>query len=530
MRKNIITKIIFLTIFLTSCTSNQSRIILEDEKPQNLIEIKENILETISEKNDEILQEDDILEDNILEEIVSTNPSKEVTYKTNEKKSGPLDKFVNYNNLKYSNISFYAVDLNTQEVIGNFREESALIPASVMKVVTAATALEVFGPNKTLDTKVVTDGKIINGVLNGNLYILGSGDPTLGSDRFPGDREIFLKTWLLGIKKAGINSINGDIIVVDDKFGYEGVPGTWLWEDMGTQYAPANYGVSIFDNTYTAYLTSGAPGTTPKVTKVTPNIKGLSFDNHSVVSSKGKNTVSIRGVPLNNKRRIFGEVPSNRSDIPVKSDIPNPGLFLGEYFMSYLKQNGISVKGKAVTSKTTSRKPNQPRVLATHKSPPMSEIIKVLLTKSDNHYTEAIFQLLTKDEKINIVKFWKDKGIDVGIFDMSDGSGLSRKDVLSSKFLVEILVYMDTKSNSKIKYEKLFPIAGKDGTVANFLSNTSLSKKAKIKSGSMNGVQSYSGYIEKNGQRYAFSIIVNHWKGSRNQLKAEISNLLNELF
>lgn len=437
--------------------------------------------------------------------------------------------FVRAEIVEHGDLSFYAVDLKTGKVLADYRGKNALVPASVMKIVTSGAALEIMGGNKTLETKLMYEGKIDkNGLLTGNLYIQGGGDPTLGSDGIAVSPEAFLAEWIKEMKKAGINSVSGDIIVLDDLFGYEGIPGKWLWEDMGTDYAPGTYGVSIFDNLYTLYLSSGALGTTPKIVGTKPQMKDLIFDNHATVSPDGKRDIYVRGIPFENKRGFYGIVPENRARITIKSDIPDPGLFLGQYFSDYMIKKGIKFDGKVTTARLTAKRPKNAMVLAVTESTPVSEIIRVLLTRSDNHYAEHLFQLLEKVEGINIVEFWKEKGLDVDSLTMKDGSGLSRGDTLSTKLLTEILVYMDGKK--ELGFERLFPIAGQDGTVSKFLKETPLNGKARIKSGSMSGIQSYAGYLESNGKRYAFAIIVNHWNGDRTNLRNEMEKLLNGLF
>ena len=158
-----------------------------------------------------------------------------------------------------------------------------------------------------------------------------------------------------------------------------------------------------------------------------------------------------------------------------------------------MKKNGIKFDGKVTTARLTAKRPKNGVVLAVTKSVPVPEIIRVLLTRSDNHYAEHLFQLLEKIEGINVVEFWKEKGMDVDSLTMKDGSGLSRGDTLSAKLLTDILVYMDGKK--EFKFEELLPIAGQDGTVAKFLKETPLSENARVKSGSMSGIQSYAGYL-----------------------------------
>jgi D-alanyl-D-alanine carboxypeptidase/D-alanyl-D-alanine-endopeptidase (penicillin-binding protein 4) len=113
---------------------------------------------------------------------------------------------------------------------------------------------------------------------------------------------------------------------------------------------------------------------------------------------------------------------------------------------------------------------------------------------------------------------------------MYDGSGISPANAVSACFLTDVLVYMYKKGGIKGAFYKSFPLAGKEGTVTSFLKNTPLAGKAHIKSGSITGVQSYSGYIEKDDKIYAFALIINHFSGERSNLRKEIEQLLINLF
>ena len=433
----------------------------------------------------------------------------------------PVKEFVQADILEYGNFSFYAIDLKSGESIANYKGKVPLIPASVMKIVTSATAYEVLGEDFKLETKLLYQGKISNkGILNGDLFIQGGGDPTLGSNGIEKKQDEFLKEWILAVKKAGIKEVKGDIVVLDDMFGYEGISGKWLWEDMGTDYAPITNGISIFDNLYTIYLKSDNEKVI--VEKIVPNIKGISFDNKVTVSEEGEKDIYVRGVPFDNNRILRGVMPKNKT-VEIDSDIPDPAMFLGEYLKENLTKDGIKVSGKVFTSRVSNKKLKNGEILAVTQSVPLSEILKVLLTRSDNHYAEHIFEIL-KLKEVDIIEFWKNKGINIDSLVMYDGSGLSCADRLSTKFLTEVLVYMD-KTNKG--FANLLPIAGKEGTVAKFLVETPLSGNAKIKSGSMSGVQSYAGYLDKDGKKIAFALVVNHWNGTRQQLRAEMEKLLN---
>ncbi|MDR1436935.1 MAG: D-alanyl-D-alanine carboxypeptidase, partial [Candidatus Symbiothrix sp.] len=125
---------------------------------------------------------------------------------------------------------------------------------------------------------------------------------------------------------------------------------------------------------------------------------------------------------------------------------------------------------------------------------------------------------------------WEEKGLDASALFMCDGSGLSPLNAVSAGFLTDLLVYMYRTEGPSGAFSRSLPLAGQEGTVASFLKNTPLAGKARIKSGSITGVQSYSGYIEKNGGKYAFSLIINHFSGERPTLRKTVEELLNGLF
>lgn len=460
-----------------------------------------------------------------LENVRQEENTQKISTRLPKEKTKPLKKFINSDMMKHGNLSFYAVDLDSGKIVDNYNGDTGLVPASVLKIVTSATAIKVLGRDTTLETKLLYDGKISkSGILKGDVYIEGSGDPTLGSNGFAEDKELFLKHWVQEMKRIGIKSIDGNIIVLDDLFGYEGIPGKWLWEDMGTDYGQATYGISIFDNLYTLSLETKKSGEKPKITRISPKIKELSFDNKALVLENSKNTPIVQGAPLENKRTISGTISKSEEEYRIDSDIPDPGLFLGNYFSEYLQKKGIKFTGKVLSARTTSKRPKDGKIIAITESPTISEICRVLLTRSDNHYAEHLYQLLKKSKKIDIVEFWKNNGLETNALVLGDGSGLSRGNIVSSKFLVDVLAY------SKNDLKDILPIAGKEGTVKLFLKDTPLSGNAKIKSGSMSGIQSYSGYVEKNGKTYAFAIMVNHWNGSRKELREEMEVLLNNIF
>jgi len=443
----------------------------------------------------------------------------------------PVGDFVNNKLLVNANISLLVKDLNSGKTLYDFRSKNSTVPASTMKLVTTATALELLGPDFHFETKLEIDGKIDNqGVLNGNLIIRGGGDPTLGSEKL-GDPD-FLNKWILEVKKAGISKIKGQIIADAGLYNEEGVNPFWTWEDIGNYYAAGVYGISYLDNSCRVFFRSGNVGTTPEIIRINPVIPGLTFENHLLSTKIGFDSCYFYGAPHLNLRSIYGEIPANRVEFSVKCDIPNPALLLAQDLTKVLIENKIDVVGQAsdiVPAKYTSK------IIFSHLSPPLSEIVKETNIKSNNHYAEQIFRYLAlKDNSIastagaiKVIKsFWNSKGLDVDQLYQYDGCGLSPLDAVSAEFFVDLLTYMRTKSQNKEVFFNSLPVSGETGTLVDFLSKSTLQGKVHAKSGTIARVKCYAGFIDIKGKNYVFAVMVNNANGNSKAVTKKIEDFL----
>lgn len=444
--------------------------------------------------------------------------------------SEALNVFLKKESLAHAAISLKAIDLTTGKVVVSHNENMSATPASTLKIVTTATALDVLGKGFYYKTSLTYDGVIKDSVLVGNLYINGVGDPTLGTEFLEGGKEDFLRNWRLSIARVGIKSVSGDIVVMDQLFGYQGISQKWLWEDIGNYYAPGIYGISVFDNMYRVYVQSFAPGTKSKVLYTEPSMDELKFTNDlETVQFTGDDSY-ISGIPFSNDRRLYGQIPANRASFVVKGDIPDPGLYLAQYLYSYLADYGIPVKGKATTYRLSGKSPLTQKEIGTVYSHDLASIARVINVRSNNHYAEHIYKKLTIIDSINISAYWKEKGLEPNALFMFDGSGVSPANALSAAFLTDILVYMDKKEGSSGAFYQSLPVAGQEGTVASFLKNTPLAGKCRLKSGSITNVQAYAGYVEKGNKRYAIAVLVNNFTGKRADLRKDLEQLLLGIF
>lgn len=442
-----------------------------------------------------------------------------------------LNNFLQSKGLKYAGVGVKVVDLESGKDVCKHNENLALVPASTLKILTTASAFEILGEKYVYKTSLYSVGNI-NGVgeLSGYLYIEGSGDPTLGSEYMGAtDKEAFLKEWLSAIQKAGIKKVKQGICVSNFKESYEPSSVKWIIEDVGNYYAPEIYPVNVFDNTYRLHLKSGKAGTAPEVLKTEPFVN-LNFYNYLKAASNNMDSAYIRGIPQSNDRYLYGTIPAGKPDFVIKGTIPKPPLFLADYLKKYLISNGIAVDGDISEVKQPG---NNSVKLITTSSKSLYDIIKIVNYRSNNHFAESLFYTIGGNTFDNtyipkqgaeiIKNFWKKQGIDMsGVF-MYDGCGLSPSNAISAGVLTDVLVYMNKKSTS---FYQSLPEAGKEGTVINFLKSKNATVQARIKSGSINNVQSYAGYIEKGGKKYAFTIIVNNFTGSRTQLRSQIETFL----
>ena len=443
----------------------------------------------------------------------------------------PLDGLVNNSLLQNANISLLVRDVATNTTVCEYHSKNSVVPASTMKLVTTATALELLGADFRFQTRLEVDGKVTaDGVLNGNLYIRGGGDPTLGSEKL-GDTT-FLVKWVEAIKNRGIRKINGRVIADAGLFDDEGVNPKWTWEDMGNYYAAGIYGISYLDNTYRLVLRSGSVGTTPTVLRVVPEIANLKIDNRLMSSSISFDSAYFYGAPHSDYRTVIGEIPANRAEFVTKGDIPNPALLLAQHFSDRLIQNDVAVRDLPTDSIDLA---SERTTIYTHDSPPLSEIITETNVRSNNLYAECVFKYLalqnkavaTNAEAVQVIKaFWKSKGLSVDQLFMYDGSGLSPSDAVSAQFFVELLSYMQTKSLNKDVFFRSLPVAGENGTLKSFLLKTPLQGKVHAKSGTISRVKSYAGYIDNKGKQLVFALLINNPNGSSKAVTRKMEEFL----
>lgn len=450
--------------------------------------------------------------------------------------------------MRGASFSLVVKDVQEGRTVYSYDTDRLQSPASVLKTVATATALEILGEDYRYPTTLEYDGILENGTLEGNLYIKGSGDPSLGSSHFAPRQNKFLSTWIAALQKAGIKHITGSVISDESIFDTEGVSIKWLREDMGNYYAPGSYGISIFDNMYKLSLQTGAAGTRPVLKGTEPDIPFIRFKNYLKAAPVSSDSAYIIGAPLDDVRYLYGVLPANREAYVLKGDIPDPALYLARYLTDQLQQKGIRVDGSPscyrIEVEENRWKKGERKEIVTTYSPTLREIASICNHVSHNLYADALVKTVGLQYKprrnemissfgrgVQVVKeYWEKKGLDVFPLRMNDGSGLAPADKVSAGFMGELLVYMATESAVSDAFIASLPQAGIEGSVRNFLKGSKLQGKARLKSGGITGVRSYAGYITKDGKTYAVAVFSNNYSCPMSRMTRALEKLLLQLF
>lgn len=435
--------------------------------------------------------------------------------------------------LTHAQVGISIKNCSTGKVIIASNEKGSLHPASVQKLITTASAIEILGPDYQFQTQLKYTGEVKNGILNGDIVIHGGGDPSLGSNYF-NDSENFMDHWINAIKGAGINSISGAVIVGSGIFKNEAVPSRWIWEDIGNYYGAGSFGLSVYDNRYSVHFGATKLGQRARILKIEPSVPNLKIRCEATGSRNKRDSAYIYGGPYTHQKIIRGTIPANKMDFSIMGAMPNPPLFFAQHFTKKLNEAGIMVKG-IPQAKTHVDKGE---LLYTSQSPLLPDLLRIVNFKSNNQYAEHLLKSLDKStegkttvEGIKSIKhFWQQQGISTSGLFMYDGSGLSPANAVNAEFITDILVFMAKKSKNAALFKSTLPTAGMEGTVSGFLRNSPLTGNVLAKSGSMDRIRCYAGYVGKDATTYAFTILVNHYTGNSADLILLLESYLEKQF
>ena len=408
-----------------------------------------------------------------------------------------------------------------------------LVPASNLKLVTTGTALHALGPDFRFETGIGYTGTVEDGTLHGDVYIIGGGDPTLGvTDTVAVKPDALFWRWKSMLKDAGISRIDGRII--GDGRAYEGhlENTTWGYDDTGTYYGAGCNALSYYENAVDYLVSAGTADEPVNVTQRFPDTPWMHFSNRTSTGPKGAgNSLYLYTTDLAPYAEMRGTYSIDRK--PKVEHFANKygALTCAYYFWQNLRDTGWDISGGYAdidrggyvrgADFVPAYKAGTPQVLGQSASPTLAKIVRQTNVLSDNFYAEAIFRQM--GEKASGIAEYD--SCRVAVYDvlenlmesdlagirLEDGSGLSRLNTASPAFLVSFLRSM-TRSRGFDAFLASLPQPG-EGTLNTLLPKLAPAQKARIrvKSGSMDGVLCYSGYIldEQGKPARIFSLMVN---------------------
>ena len=433
-------------------------------------------------------------------------------------------KFTADKSLQHASASIYVINSSTGKTVADINTQAGLAPASCQKVIIASAAFELLGHNYIYKTSLGYTGKIEKGVLNGDIIIKGSGDPTAGSWRYTETREdSIISEFKKAISREGINEITGNVYADENLWKGEVTPDGWIWQDIGSYYGAGARALNWRENQYDLFLKSGKNIGDPVESVYTrpAYIEGLNLRVVATSAEKESGDNAYIYMPLNEKYGyVRGTIPANEYLFSISGAMPQPAKQLALTLEAELKK--IPVEKVAREYPVVQKNYDSSYIFYAHSSPPLDSIVYWFLKRSINLYGEALIKTIgyefTKtgatDSGVNIVKnFWNKKGIDPAAMNIIDGSGLSPANRVTTATLVSVMEYAKKQNWFPAFYNALPEING-----------------IKMKSGSIGGVVSYTGFIKsKKGIDYTFAFIVNNFDGGSNEVRKKMWSLLDLL-
>lgn len=438
--------------------------------------------------------------------------------------------------MKHSVLTVCVYNVTTGKEIYARNADMSVTPASVQKLLTTGVGFARLGSDFRFTTKIAIRGNVDReGVLHGNIYLIGGGDPLLGSYRYrQTTSDSLFGSWTQALRKKGIRRVDGRICYNVSVFDEQPLHDSWQWGDVGNYYAAGVSGLNFHENMYFVYFNAGKKLGYP-ATAVRTVPKNIDIHGSCEVTTAGENTgdqVTIYGSPTGKERLYRGTVPLGKTDFAVRGAMPNPARTCADLFSSYLRTHGIGVSSNSMQVYST---PDSLRQVVDYRSTPYYTIAQYTNLTSNNIYAESIFKYIgyarygigTFENGSRVVNdYLKEKGIATGGVHVIDGSGLSRLNSITASFMCR---YLAAISKEPFYNEFLQSIAkvGESGTAKNLLPNLPDGIVVHVKTGTMDGVKAYAGYVRaSNGQTLAFTIVSNGHDCSQQEVAAKLNKIL----
>ncbi|MDN2664687.1 D-alanyl-D-alanine carboxypeptidase/D-alanyl-D-alanine-endopeptidase [Psychromonas sp. 14N.309.X.WAT.B.A12] len=431
---------------------------------------------------------------------------------------------------KGTQVSYLVLDPHSKKTIASFQEETLKTPASVQKLLTATTAKLYLGDDFRYQTAIQGDKKALKaGIYKGDLSLHFSGDPTLTRQH--------IKQLLQGLKRAGVNKIEGDFLLDNSAFnGYQWSNGQ-AWNDLGVCYTSPTSAIIVNRNCVQGNLSVPAEQA-EKARLFVPDYEPVDITADVDVVTKEQRDTLFCDLELtrdsHNKYHLWGCMVPRKRAFPLAFAVNDPNTYAQKIVEAEIKQVGINLIGDVKVATLDYQKTvASSSVLASHLSPSLSALLKQMMKDSDNLIADSLFKTVgahyfqqagnfrngTKAMKAIL----KEQGIDLENAYIADGSGLSRHNLMSAELFMSVMKFV-YQQEAKLGLLDSLSVAGVDGTLRYHKGVNAKALKGKViaKTGSLKGVANLVGIVKSPTGDKLFVLMINGYNQENSVTRAVI--------
>jgi serine-type D-Ala-D-Ala carboxypeptidase/endopeptidase (penicillin-binding protein 4) len=423
---------------------------------------------------------------------------------------------------------------DTGEVLFERAADQPVLPASNMKIVTLAAAVQRLGWDHRFITVIRTTAPAADGVVAGDLCVHGAGDPSIG---WPTDTASdTMRAWARELRARGVTRIEGDLVGDPDAHGAGRLGDSWTWDDLPFGYAAPYAGLTFHENVVRVVVTPGTRAGEYAQVGLTPAGSGLEMAAQVETGDPGTTPRVVIDRALGSSRlTVQGTVPAGGAPVVRQAAVPDAPRFFLEAFRLALAVEGIDVRGDVRVDALPDGPANQ-GIRIEHRSEPLQALAVRFMKVSQNLYGEALLHALVADRSATLtdrraavtaaLDAW---GVASDRLQVADGSGLSRRNFLTPRAVVGLLRALDTPPHAR-PFRATLPIAGVDGTLEHRFVDSACTGRLQAKTGTLSHARALSGYLTtSSGRPITFSVIANNYLTATSTVDATVEQALTAL-
>jgi D-alanyl-D-alanine carboxypeptidase/D-alanyl-D-alanine-endopeptidase (penicillin-binding protein 4) len=444
------------------------------------------------------------------------------------------------------------VDLQNGRTIYAKNFKHHFVPASNTKLFSTALALERLGPDHRMVTRVASTAPPSNGAIDGDLFLIGGGDPSLSGREYPYQARSKPERHLEPIEKLaaavasqGVQRIRGDIVGDDTAYVWAPYPLGWAMDDAVWEYGAPVSALIVNDNRLWLEVRPGRAAGEPAAVRFDPPLAYFSVDNR--VQTDKNAPIRIHRFPGSRELLLRGALAPGAAPYREALAVDDPALFAAHVLYDALVRRGIAIDGRPVArhrwaDAAPDLKRGQPEPppsgwveFARRESPPLAQLIQVVNKVSQNLHAEVLLRETARVRRHigsreagleELKEFLNELGVRSEDYAIYDGSGLSRLNLVTPETVVRLLRHMD-RSRHREAWLASLPVGGEDGTLSGRFRGTAAAGRVHAKTGSLTHVAALAGYIERpNGQRLAFSVFANNSQAPGGEIRQVIDRFV----